>query len=60
MEQEGCCQSIMKQEQGGGDGPLIFSFLSLAKLEERCTDDGSKLLCDSSYFSICFFLLDYI
>lgn len=47
METEGCC----------GDGPLIFDFLTLAKLEQRCeTDDKSMLLSHGNVdkgFQIC-------
>ncbi|EYC06577.1 hypothetical protein Y032_0075g969 [Ancylostoma ceylanicum] len=34
--------SPMNCEYAGPDGPLIFDFLSLAKLEERCSADNDR------------------
>lgn len=45
METEGCC----------GDGPLIFDFLTLAKLEQRCETDDKRLAMDRPIISLSYF-----
>ncbi|KAK6016317.1 hypothetical protein OSTOST_18201, partial [Ostertagia ostertagi] len=32
----------METDTGAGDGPLVFDFLSLSKLEQRCGTDGGR------------------
>ncbi|WKY06770.1 hypothetical protein Q1695_006729 [Nippostrongylus brasiliensis] len=42
-EQFGDHQTPMEVDTGSGDGPLVFNFLSLAVLEQRCDTDDKRL-----------------
>ncbi|KAK6058397.1 hypothetical protein COOONC_04030 [Cooperia oncophora] len=47
-------EHTMDTDTAGGDGPLVFDFLSLSKLEQRCGADGGKVayrpIVSTNYF----------
>ncbi|KAK6755325.1 hypothetical protein RB195_013976 [Necator americanus] len=42
VKEHDCADFAMNEEQENSNGPLIFDFLSLSKLEERCNADSGR------------------